>query len=612
VINVCGIVGYAGDKQAAPVLLYGLERLEYRGYDSAGLSVCHNGKLNIVKASGKLSNLIRLTNAGKDIEGTSGLGHTRWATHGEPTDRNSHPHSSRTGRIAVVHNGIIENYLKLKEMLIKNGVSFASDTDTEVVAHLIDYYYVGDLLKAVHTAVGLLEGSYALGIMSSDYPGTLIAVRKESPLIVAYGEGCSFLASDVTAVLKYTRKVSYLDDGDIAVITKDRITVYDAYLRNCDKPVVQIDWSISDAQKGGYKHFMIKEIYEQPRVFKDTVSTRINDGKVDLSESGIDESYFSGVDNIVILGCGSAYHVGVVGKYLLEKYARIRVQAVLGSEFRYSEPIVDPNTLAVVISQSGETADTIAAMREAKRRGARVLAVVNVLGSTIAKEADRVIYTMAGPEIAVATTKAYSAQLAVLYLITLLLSSQRGTISENEYAEIVGEIQNIPDKMQKILDNVEAIQYFASLYFNNSSVFFIGRNLDYAICLEGSLKLKEISYIHSEAYAGGELKHGTISLVENGTLVIAMAAYTKLIDKTISNIKEVKARNANVLGITLQQFTGDIAKVADNVFPIPETHEMLLPSLAAVPLQLLSYYIALMRGCDIDKPRNLAKSVTVE
>ncbi len=609
---MCGIVGYAGDKQAAPVLLYGLERLEYRGYDSAGLSVCHNGKLNIVKASGKLSNLIRLTNAGKDIEGTSGLGHTRWATHGEPTDRNSHPHSSRTGRIAVVHNGIIENYLKLKEMLIKNGVSFASDTDTEVVAHLIDYYYVGDLLKAVHTAVGLLEGSYALGIMSSDYPGTLIAVRKESPLIVAYGEGCSFLASDVTAVLKYTRKVSYLDDGDIAVITKDRITVYDAYLRNCDKPVVQIDWSISDAQKGGYKHFMIKEIYEQPRVFKDTVSTRINDGKVDLSESGIDESYFSGVDNIVILGCGSAYHVGVVGKYLLEKYARIRVQAVLGSEFRYSEPIVDPNTLAVVISQSGETADTIAAMREAKRRGARVLAVVNVLGSTIAKEADRVIYTMAGPEIAVATTKAYSAQLAVLYLITLLLSSQRGTISENEYAEIVGEIQNIPDKMQKILDNVEAIQYFASLYFNNSSVFFIGRNLDYAICLEGSLKLKEISYIHSEAYAGGELKHGTISLVENGTLVIAMAAYTKLIDKTISNIKEVKARNANVLGITLQQFTGDIAKVADNVFPIPETHEMLLPSLAAVPLQLLSYYIALMRGCDIDKPRNLAKSVTVE
>ena len=609
---MCGIVGYIGKEEAAPILLYGLSRLEYRGYDSAGIAVYGDGRLNTAKAVGKLKNLVELTDGGKNIHGTVGIGHTRWATHGRPTVENAHPQLSSTGKIAVVHNGIIENYLMLKEMLVSEGVTFTSDTDTEVVAQLVEYYYDGDILKAVSRALDRLEGSYALGIICSDQPDRLLAARKEGPLIVAYGEDCNFIASDVTAVLKYTREVSYLDDGDIAVVSENGISIYNSCLQKVEKPVEHIDWDVEDAQKGGYEHFMIKEIHEQPKVVKSTVSAHVKNGKVDLSDTILSEEYCKELNQIYILGCGSANHVGVVGSYLLEKYTRIRTAAVLASEFRYSEPIVDDKTLVIVISQSGETADTIAAMREAKRLGAKTLAVVNVVGSTIAKEADCVIYTLAGPEIAVATTKAYSAQLAVMYLITIYMAGKLGRIDDDEHAELVKELGLIPQKMERILEDKEKLQHYASLYFNNDSIFFIGRNLDYAISLEGSLKLKEISYIHSEAYAGGELKHGTISLIEPKTLVVAVATYEKLFDKLMSNAKEVRARGANVLCVAQECNAAGTVDAVNNAVLIPNTHEMFTPSLAALPLQLFAYYVALARGCDIDKPRNLAKSVTVE
>lgn len=610
---MCGIVGYVGKEEAAPILLDGLSRLEYRGYDSAGLAVYSpKDGLEVVKAKGRLQVLNDIVQDGKSMEGTMGLGHTRWATHGAPSDVNSHPQVSENGRFAVVHNGIIENYVQIKEFLQSEGVHFASETDTEVVAQLLEYYYNGNALDTVARVLEKIEGAYALGIICEECPERIIAARKDSPLILGYGEGFNLLASDVTAVIKYTREVVYLEDGEVAELSADGVQVYDPYFRPVKKELNHVDWEITAAEKGGYEHFMFKEIMEQPKAIRDTVFPRIQNGRVKLEDLSIDPKYVKELDKIYVIACGSSYHVGMIAKYTLEKLLRKPVEVSLASEFRYSEPIVSNKTLVIVISQSGETIDTLAAMREAKRLGARVLSIVNVVGSTIARESDDVIYTWAGPEIAVATTKAYSTQLAVIYLIGLTFADILGTISEEEYKNVVSELLQIPSKIEKILANKEDIQYFASIYFNHESVFFIGRNLDYAIGLEGSLKLKEISYIHSEAYAAGELKHGTISLIEDGTLVVALASYGRLFEKLMSNVKEVKARGADVVGLTTESLAGEMKKTANSVISVPDTHPMLLPSLDVVPMQLFAYYVALMRGCDIDKPRNLAKSVTVE
>ena len=542
-----------------------------------------------------------------------GLGHTRWATHGEPSDVNSHPQVSASGRIAVVHNGIIENYVQIKEFLESKGVGFVSQTDTEVVAQLLEYYYRGNIMEAVTKVLHRIEGAYALGIICADCPDQLIAARKDSPLILGYGEGFNFLASDVTAVIKYTREVCYLEDGEIAVLTRDGIRVFNhPYLQPVEKEKYHVDWEVSAAEKGGYEHFMAKEIMEQPKAFRDTVFPRIQDGRVVLDDLNLDGDYLRETDKIYIIACGSSYHVGMVAKYILEKLLRKPVEVSLASEFRYCDPLVTEKTLCIVISQSGETIDTLAALREAKRLGARILSIVNVVGSSIARESDDVLYTWAGPEIAVATTKAYSTQLAVIYLIALRFAELLGTISGEIYDHIVSELLTIPTKMEHILENREAIQYYASIYFNHESIFFIGRNIDYAIGLEGSLKLKEISYIHSEAYAAGELKHGTISLIEQGTLVVALASCTQLFDKLMSNVVEVKSRGADVLGLTVESRAEAMKKTVDHAILVPDTHPMLLPSLDVLPMQLFAYYVALMRGCDIDKPRNLAKSVTVE
>ena len=603
-----------GAEEAAPILLDGLERLEYRGYDSAGLAVySQNDGLRVVKAKGRLRVLADLVEGGKNIHGTVGLGHTRWATHGEPSDVNSHPQVSASGRIAVVHNGIIENYVQIKEFLESKGVGFVSQTDTEVVAQLLEYYYRGNIMEAVTKVLHRIEGAYALGIICADCPDQLIAARKDSPLILGYGEGFNFLASDVTAVIKYTREVCYLEDGEIAVLTRDGIRVFNhPYLQPVEKEKYHVDWEVSAAEKGGYEHFMAKEIMEQPKAFRDTVFPRIQDGRVVLDDLNLDGDYLRETDKIYIIACGSSYHVGMVAKYILEKLLRKPVEVSLASEFRYCDPLVTEKTLCIVISQSGETIDTLAALREAKRLGARILSIVNVVGSSIARESDDVLYTWAGPEIAVATTKAYSTQLAVIYLIALRFAELLGTISGEIYDHIVSELLTIPTKMEHILENREAIQYYASIYFNHESIFFIGRNIDYAIGLEGSLKLKEISYIHSEAYAAGELKHGTISLIEQGTLVVALASCTQLFDKLMSNVVEVKSRGADVLGLTVESRAEAMKKTVDHAILVPDTHPMLLPSLDVLPMQLFAYYVALMRGCDIDKPRNLAKSVTVE
>ena len=611
---MCGIVGFIGTEEAAPILLDGLARLEYRGYDSAGLAVYDQVEgLKVVKAKGRLQVLSDIVEGGKNIHGTVGLGHTRWATHGEPSDVNSHPQVSMSGRIAVVHNGIIENYVQIKEFLESKDVKFVSQTDTEVVAQLLEYYYRGDIMEALTKVLHRIEGAYALGIICADCPDRLIAARKDSPLILGYGEGCHFMASDVTAVIKYTREVCYLEDGEIAVLTADGITVYNhPYLQPVEKEKHHVDWEISAAEKGGYEHFMAKEIMEQPKAFRDTVFPRIQDGRVVLDDLNIDGEYLKNADKIYIIACGSSYHVGMVAKYVLEKLLRKPVEVTLASEFRYCDPLVSERTLCIVISQSGETIDTLAAMREAKRLGARILSIVNVVGSSIARESDDVLYTWAGPEIAVATTKAYSTQLAVIYLIALRFAELLGTIGEEEYEDVVAELLTIPTKMERILENREAIQYYASIYFNHESIFFIGRNIDYAIGLEGSLKLKEISYIHSEAYAAGELKHGTISLIENGTLVVALASCVQLFDKLMSNVVEVKSRGADVVGLTVESKGSALKKTVDHAILVPDTHPMLLPSLDVIPMQLFAYYVALMRGCDIDKPRNLAKSVTVE
>ena len=610
---MCGIVGFVGREEAAPILLDGLARLEYRGYDSAGIAVYGEQEgLQVAKAKGRLQVLYELVEGGRTVHGTIGLGHTRWATHGEPSDVNSHPQVSESGRFAVVHNGIIENYMELREFLESEGVTFVSQTDTEVVAQLLEYYYDGDILATVGKVLGLIQGAYALGILSADCPDRLIAARKDSHLILGFGDGAHFLASDVTALIKYTRDVCYLDDGEIAELTADHLWVYDAYLRPVEKEHHHVDWEISAAEKGGYEHFMAKEIMEQPEAFRKTISPRILQGKVALDGLSLEADYLREMDKLYVIACGSSYHVGMVAKYTLERLLRKPVEVTLASEFRYCDPIVTDKTLALVISQSGETVDTLAAMREARRLGARVLSIVNVVGSTIARESDDVLYTWAGPEIAVATTKAFSTQLAVVYLIGLYCADKLGTLPEEEYDAILAELQAIPDKMEEILANRADIQYFASLYFNHPSIFFIGRNVDYAIGMEGSLKLKEISYIHSEAYAAGELKHGTISLIEPGTLVVALASYTKLFEKTMSNVVEVKSRGADVLGLTVASRAADMAKTVDHVIPVPDTHPVLLPVLDVVPMQLFAYYVALQRGCDIDKPRNLAKSVTVE
>ena len=611
---MCGIVGYIGKEQAAPILLEGLSRLEYRGYDSAGMAVYDQdrGTLSVHKAKGRLKVLADQLQNGAAVKGTVGIGHTRWATHGAPSDVNSHPQVSQSGKIAVVHNGIIENYGELKSFLMGKGVSFLSDTDTEVVAQLIEYFYQGDLLKAVGQVLHRIQGAYALGILCADYPDQIIAVRKDSPLILGYGDGCNFLASDVTAIIKHTRRVGYMEDGELAVLTREGIQCYDRLLEPVDKEISYVDWEIDAAEKGGYEHFMFKEIMEQPQALRRAILPRIREGEVCFEDFGLSQDYVRAMSKVYIVACGSSYHVGMVGKYVLERLTRRPVEVALASEFRYMDPIVDGSTLVVVISQSGETLDTMAALREAKRLGAKVLSIVNVVGSSIARESDEVLYTWAGPEIAVATTKGYSTQLAVLDLLALWFARVLGTVTPEEYHTILDEMTRLPDKMERVLAERDSIQYFASHWFNHNSIFFMGRNLDYALGLEGSLKLKEISYIHSEAYASGELKHGTISLVEEGTLVVALGTYDRLFEKAMSNVVEVKARGADVLALTTESHSGEMAKTADGVMTIPDTHELLLPSLGVVPLQLFAYYVALMRGCDIDKPRNLAKSVTVE
>ena len=613
---MCGIVGYAGTEQAAPILLDGLERLEYRGYDSAGIAVLSEGKgLQLRKTKGRLKVLSALVDGGKALEGRMGIGHTRWATHGEPNDVNSHPHLSQNGQIAVVHNGIIENYLEIKEFLVSKGVHFCSDTDTEVVAQLLEYFYLqngGNIMAAVYTVLDRIEGAYALGILCKDLPDSFIAARKDAPLLLGYGENCKFIASDVTAIIKHTRDVSYMEDGEVAVVSAGEIKVYDALGQPVEKEHSFIDWDVSAAEKGGYAHFMFKEIMEQPEAVRKTVSPRLKDGRVCFEELSLSEDYIRGLKKIFIVACGSSYHVGVVAKYNMERLLRRPVDVMLASEFRYADPLVDQDTLVIVISQSGETLDTMAALREAKKLGARILSVVNVVGSSIARESDDVLYTWAGPEIAVATTKAYSTQLVLLDMLGLYFADIIGSVSKEEYARLAEELQALPTKMEEVLENTEEIKYLASRYFNHASVFYIGRNLDYALGLEGSLKLKEISYIHSEAYASGELKHGTISLIEDGTLVVALGTYTPLFDKALSNIIEVKARGADIVALTTESRRGDMEKTVENVLTVPDTHIILQPSLGIVPLQLFAYYVALQRGCDIDKPRNLAKSVTVE
>ena len=612
---MCGIVGFVGSEQAAPILLDGLERLEYRGYDSAGIAVISDDKkLRVKKSKGRLQVLRDMIQGGKSIESSIGIGHTRWATHGEPNDINAHPHLSGDGKIAVVHNGIIENYVELRDFLISQGYTFKSETDTEVVTQLIAFYYAecGNALEAVFRVLRRIEGAYALGILCIDEPEHFIAARKDAPLLIGYGEGCNFIASDVTAIIKHTRDVSYMEDGEVAVISADKVQFFNAMEQPIEKEHHTIDWDVSAAEKGGYAHFMLKEIMEQPEAIRKTAFSRIRDNRIVFEDLKFTAEQIKDVSRIFIIACGSSYHVGVVGKYNLERLMRKPVEVCLASEFRYCDPLVDDKSLVIVISQSGETLDTMAALREAKARGAHILSIVNVVGSSIARESDDVLYTWAGPEIAVATTKAYSTQLVLLDMLGLYFADALGTVSKEEYDGIIEELLRLPGKMEQMLEDIDDIKHFASNYFNHNSVFFIGRNLDYAMGLEGSLKLKEISYIHSEAYASGELKHGTISLIEDGTLVIALGTYEPLFDKAMSNVVEVQARGADVLALTTENNVAEMKKTVENVISVPETHTILQPSLGVVPLQLFAYYVALLRGCDIDKPRNLAKSVTVE
>ncbi|MCI9132709.1 MAG: glutamine--fructose-6-phosphate transaminase (isomerizing) [Lachnospiraceae bacterium] len=608
---MCGIVGYIGGEQAAPILLDGLAKLEYRGYDSAGIAVYNGEEIRMVKSMGRLKVLNELTHDGATLPGTAGIGHTRWATHGAPSDTNAHPHFNETGSIVVVHNGIIENYQKLKQKLIRRGYEFRSETDTEVVAHLLDYYYKGNPLEAITRMMHQVEGSYAFGIMFQDHPGEIYAVRKDSPLIVGHAEKGSLIASDVPAVLKYTRSVYFIENEEIVRLTQDEMVFYNIDEEEIDKEPVTIEWDVNAAEKGGYEHFMLKEMYEQPKVVRDTFSPRLKNGDVVIEELGMSDEEIREVRKLYIVACGSAYHTGMTCKYVFEGLARIPVEVDLASEFRYRNPILDEHTLVIIVSQSGETADSLAALREVKKRGVRVLGIVNVVGSSIAREADNVMYTWAGPEIAVATTKAYSTQLIAQYLLALKFAKVRGTISDGEFAGMLEDMERLPEQMEMLLSNKERVQRFANRYLAARDVFFIGRGIDYAISMESSLKLKEISYIHSEAYAAGELKHGTISLIEEGTLVAAVLTQEDLFKKTISNMLEVKTRGACVLAVT-QVGNTEVEKAADYVIYIPKTNRYFTNSLAIIPLQLFAYYVSIGKGCDVDKPRNLAKSVTVE
>ena len=611
---MCGIVGYVGREQAAPILLEGLKRLEYRGYDSAGIAIVHEGKLSLTKTRGYVENLVAATDGGARMPGCVGVGHTRWATHGQPTDENAHPHISHGGKIAVVHNGIVENYAKLRDFLLSKGYEFQSQTDTEVAVNLIDYFYAdgGDLKHAVAQATRRMKGSYALGILCEDQPDTIIATKKQSPLIIGAAESANYLASDVAALLQYTRDIYRLKNDEIAVLSRDSIEFFSGELDPIEKTSEHIEWDLTAAEKGGHEHFMIKEILEQPDAVRNTISPRLSGGRVVLDDLDISDEYIKSLKRIYLIGCGTAFYVGAAAKYNLEKLARIPTEAVMASEFRYASPVLDETTLVICFSQSGTTADTIAAMEEAQAHGARVLSVVNVVGSQIAEESDWTLYTWAGPEICVASTKAYSTQLAVTYLIALRFAEARGTIAPAGYDTIVAELQILPDKMDAVLQDLGPIQYLSSLYFNREDIFFTGRNVDYAVSLESSLKLKEISYIHSEAYAAGEFKHGPIALIENGTFVVTIATYNALIEKTISNAVEIKSRGAMILALTTKSGAAAFDGISDELITIPDTHEVLLPTLSVLPLQLFAYYIALALGREIDKPRNLAKSVTVE
>ena len=593
---MCGIVGYIGTQQAAPILLDGLSKLEYRGYDSAGIAIYNGTSIDMVKSKGRLKVLNELTHDGETIKGTIGIGHTRWATHGSPSDVNAHPHFNKDKSIVVVHNGIIENYLKLRKKLEKHGYEFVSETDTEVIAHLLDYYYHGNPLQAITKVMHRMEGSYALGIIFKEHPEELYAVRKDSPLIVGETKDGNIIASDVPAVLKYTRDVIFIENEEIVRMTEDSMEFFNVDEEALEKEAVHIDWDVNAAEKGGFEHFMLKEMYEQPKAITDTFAPRIRDGKIVIEELGMTDEEIKAIKKIMIVACGSAYHTGVTSKYIFEGLARIPVEVDVASEFRYRDPILEEGTLVVVISQSGETAD---------------LGIVNVVGSSIAREADNVMYTWAGPEIAVATTKAYSAQLIALYLLAMKFGNVRGTVNDTQLQDMIEDLKALPAQVEMLLNNKEKIQRFANRYLAAKDVFFIGRGIDYAISMEGSLKLKEISYIHSEAYAAGELKHGTISLIEEGTLVASVLTQKDLYKKMISNMVEVGTRGAFVLAVTCEDNT-EVEKAADYVVYIPETNKYFTNSLAIIPLQLFGYYIAVGRGCDVDKPRNLAKSVTVE
>ncbi len=606
---MCGIVGYVGAQAAAPLLLEGLLKLEYRGYDSAGIAVMNEGQLLVSKVKGRIANLCEKTEGGRQVPGTVGIGHTRWATHGAPTDLNAHPHLSNDGRFAVVHNGIIENYLALREELTAKGFHFESDTDTEVIVHLLERYYAGDVKAAVIKTVSRLQGSYALGVVCADAPHTVFAAREASPLIIGLGSGEQYFASDVTALVPYTRSVLYLDDGEFAQLTADGVTVFNGAGQTVDKPLQHIAWDIQAAEKDGFDHFMLKEIFEQPAAVRATLAPRMRGRAICLDDVRADD--LKNIRRIVITACGSAYYAGCAGKYAIETLCRLPVQVELASELRYSDPLMDEHTLLIVLSQSGETADTIAAMKECKARGAKTLGIVNVVGSTVAALSDRVLYTHAGPEIAVATTKGYTTQLAVLYLFALYAAQARGTVSDEEFDRLFGELEQLPHRVQNALDMNPATERLARKYCRASSVFFIGRNTDYAVALEGALKLKEISYIHAEGYAAGELKHGTIALIDEHQPVIALCCNGAVADKTVSNAVEVKARGAEVLAVT---FKGDktLATIADELLFVPRVDPLLAPIAEIVPLQLFAYYVARENGCDIDKPKNLAKSVTVE
>ena len=608
---MCGIVGYVGDSQAAPILLNGLSKLEYRGYDSAGMAVFDGERIAVEKTRGRLNALAELTHDGATMPGTIGIGHTRWATHGEPNDTNAHPHLNTAETIAVVHNGIIENYQALKDKLLKKGYTFRSDTDTEVVAQLLDYYYQGNALEAIEKVIHRVTGSYALGMLFADHPDTVYAVRKDCPLVVGKADGAAFIASDVPAILSYTRDVYYIDNEEIAVLTKSDISFFSIDGDPITKELSHVDWDANAAEKGGYPHFMLKEMYEQPKAVRDTISPRLKEGKIDIEELGLSDEEIRDIERIHIIACGSAWHVGMTSRYIIEGLTRIPVDVDLASEFKYRNPILGKKDLCIIISQSGETADSLAALRLAKERGVKTLGIVNVVGSSIARDADAVMYTWAGPEIAVATTKAYSAQLAAMYLLTLKFGSVRGQISDEDMKGFIRDLKTLPEQIEMLLNNRDRIQRIASRFITAKDVFFIGRGIDYCIGLEGSLKLKEISYNHSEAYAAGELKHGTISLVEEGTPFVAIATQPDLIPKTVSNIVEVRSRGAFVLAVTNEDNT-DIENVADYCIYVPRTNPWFANSLAIIPLQLFAYYVAVGKGCDVDKPRNLAKSVTVE